>query len=612
MLDFFSTKHRSLALVLVSLIIWGIIFSLSYLFPLVADNYLFSKDMHPGFAAFMTGEPITSLESMTLYAAWRQSILMYYTWCGRFIGNLFVYISFMLPVLARTTLSAVLFVCFCFLIHLNIFGKNWKKRLTAGSIFFIFAFVWVSMPSFGSAFFWVSVGGLPALVAQMLFLIPYRFALDSPHEQKRIANIYCILFFLFSICVSNLDYATSVAMPTASFVACAWLYYKRKSLKNIFFYVAGFLGTSLGAAITILAPGNACRMALTSDASVHEWIASSVSTRVFEYVINLSRAMILQCVPLLLIICSMWILRKYRMSIFEKIHYRSYLYIIPFIATHFAYFFTAWPPPRAFATTTMQMIVASSIVADNAIKILKKKERIYFFKYFINSIILICVVSVCIETNKFVEVHKIIENREMLFKSNKGKDVLVSPLPKNLSDRYMVLAYHLNDISFDKNFWVNKAIAFYYGLNSVALEQNIQKPCRIITKDINNDMCNVNILQKDNFLNIDLLVETKNKPIYNEIYIYYNGTPGLVSYIPHPFDNSVINFLSKCNDSRIYAVPILLCRANAKLIWEKNENNIYRARGKATLWGFYGNNAPIWIVQPGSCKYSLNLILARN
>ena len=54
--------------------VWLVMFSLASLSPFMTDNYLFSKNMTPGYAQFMAGAPIESLEPMTLTAAFDQSV----------------------------------------------------------------------------------------------------------------------------------------------------------------------------------------------------------------------------------------------------------------------------------------------------------------------------------------------------------------------------------------------------------------------------------------------------------------------------------------------------------------------------------------------------------
>ena len=54
-----------------------------------------------------------------------------------------------------------------------------------------------------------------------------------------------------------------------------------------------------------------------------------------------------------------------------------------------------------------------------------------------------------------------------LNQKNKWKDITVSPIKQ-----YIPFALKFDDISTDRNFWINKTVARYYGLNSIRIEES--------------------------------------------------------------------------------------------------------------------------------------------
>ncbi|MDE5878793.1 MAG: hypothetical protein K2G99_02015, partial [Desulfovibrio sp.] len=158
-------KDRLLLNLASFLAVAGVFLFFSLHAPLMADNYVYSRAISPGFASFYTGAHV-SMEPLTLANALAQACEIYTTWCGRFAGNLSVYLLFMLPHAAWCVLSALLFALQLLLLEICIFGADWRRRLTPGWIFGLAALLWLSVPSFGEAYFWLSVGGQLALLAQ--------------------------------------------------------------------------------------------------------------------------------------------------------------------------------------------------------------------------------------------------------------------------------------------------------------------------------------------------------------------------------------------------------------------------------------------------------------
>ncbi|MCR5814722.1 MAG: DUF6056 family protein [Desulfovibrio sp.] len=595
-------------------LIWLLMFSLSAMTPFMTDNYLFSRAMTPGYAAFMSGASIDRLDPMSWKAAVDQSLLMYTTWCGRFFGNFFVYVSFMLPGLLRAALSSALFVGLCLLVHVHVFGKAWLEQLSAKALLLPAALLWAGMPSFGSAFFWVSVGGLPAILAQLLFLLPYRFALDHPDNLEKSSYSFSVFFFLFGLITANLDYASSAAMPVAACAACCWLFFrqKRRPRKMAFWSLAGFLGVSLGAAITLLAPGNAERLRLTTDAEVHAWLASSFFERILDYCLNLPRALLLQGVPLLLLLWAFCALRQCHGSKWwQAIPIPCVFFLVPFAATHAAYFFTCWPPARAFATTTVQLTLAASIAAYAAQRSTAYQRASCLHRLFQAlglALCLYCALTIPVECGKFYQLHQAIAAREAVFVSHRGEDVRVPALPVE-GDRYLVLNYHLQDIFYDPGHWVNRAVAAYWGLKSVALREERWPKLSAQLSDSSGNPCQLVCQRSKDRLKLELFVRSQVSPPYQQLCGYYYGRPGLVSLLPGFLADSLAERFRENSNFWSTFVPLLFARFDATLSWQSQADGSFLAQAEAPLWGIYTLPcAPFWLVQPGQSKYSFALV----
>ncbi|MBO4335711.1 MAG: hypothetical protein J5846_07760 [Desulfovibrio sp.] len=597
---------------LAAALIWLVMLFFTCLTPLMADNYLFSRNMTPGFAQFMAGAPLASLEPMTLAAAFEQSLCMYKTWCGRFMGNFFVYVSFLLPDSLRQALSAMLFVGLCLLIHVHMYGLAWKEKLKASSLLLIAAFLWLGMPSFGSAFFWVSVGGMPAIVFQLLFLLPYRFSLENKDfvrwTQGARLGLSSFLLFLLGLCCASLDYASSAAMPMAALAGIGLYCRGERQKRTLILLLCGFLGVSLGSALTLLAPGNASRMALSADPEVHAWLASSFGDKVLAYLCHLPMALLIQWLALGLLLWALWVLwRVYQRAFWRHIPLVTVFFLVPFAVTHAAYFFTPWPPARAFATSYVQLFLAAAIAALSAAS--KQEPRtalaLRFLKYCLVLLCMASLVSLCYDGWKFLRVQHLMQQRDALYAEHTGENVRVMALDVQ-GDTRMVLGYQLQDLDRDPDFWLNRAVAKYWGLKSVAIEDEVPRRFHLALQDTFGKDCMLSLRTEKGRLAVDLMLTSQDEPSYREVSFYYYGKPAMLYLLPYPINDAIAERLGQ-NLTQSWLVPLLLARTTASLSWSQGEDGRYHARGSAKLWGLCPGSFPFWLVRPGEDELSFSV-----
>lgn len=598
-------NNKKISIAISCFFIGAVIFYFIFLTPYMTDNYLFSRNMVPGYASFMSGAPIERLEPMTFEAALSQAVDMYTSWCGRFTGNLIVYLIFMLPYPVYALLASAAFIAYLFLLHMCIWGLRWRETLSARWLFALGALLWVGMPSFGSAFFWISLGGFSALLGQAIFLLPYRFALDQPTRATDASLLPCILLFALGIFVAMLDYATSAAMPVAALACTVWLYFRQKPEARRIprLLLAGSLGVSIGGALTLLAPGNAERLRLTSDPAVHEYIASTFTDKVITYILHLPQALLMQGIPLILLIWGCWTLyRSYGRRWPAHVPHAALLFLLPAAATHGAYFFTAWPPPRAFATTTAQLIVAACITAYAALPTAQKKALRLLSTLRI-ALLVVCIGSLVYQGWKFWQVDNAMSLRKAAYAAHKGGHVEVPPLMVR-GNRHMVLGSHLQDISPEPEFWVNRAVAAWYGLKSVAVsmpryrlmpnEGQVSGDLKVVT-----DISTVQVRYTPSAL--------AAKPEY--IHLYYYGKPALLHNLPQEMADIVFRWLAKgrSGDFRLLLVPILCARTDVRMDWSEG----ITGSGSTIPSGMYPIKSNMWLVAPGKGIVSLDLIPLR-
>lgn len=554
--------------------------------PLMADNYVFSRLTTPGFGEFYAGSPLTSMSEMTMPGAFRQACDMYFNWCGRFMGNLAVYLFFLLPRPLYACLSGLLFGLLVFLLLICIHGRQWRRHMSAGWVLGVAALLWLGMPSFGEAFLWLSVGGELALIAQASVFIPFRLTLEdcsSPRFSFREA-VVSPLFFIFCAMAASLDYPTSAALPPTAILCVCWLYYKKR--KFPIFLACGSLGLLIGAWLTLAAPGNAIRLSLSMDPSVHAYMSAGWGERVLNWLTHLPESLLLHWLPLLLLTYGCFLLwrghgRRWPFFVPQA----AWLFLFPALLTHASYLFTAWPPPRAFASTAVQIMVCACIIFQATVP---HKDKV--FRMASICFAALCLFSVSYEGIKFLELDKIASERERILRNSAGKAAILPAYPPGCGDRYWVLGKYVNDIGPDPDYWVNRAMAAHYGAASVATPMSARKfGWAGILAEIYKGKINI--------------TAPANLPA-KQLHFYYYGAPALLNVFPGPVSRSLFIWLAhgKTAGLRRLLIPCLLARADVSLKPKKDD----QLCGESAPLNFYSTDH-LWLAKPGEKALSLDI-----
>lgn len=574
--------------------------------PYMADNYVFSRDLRPGFAAFYTGNPV-SASPLGLESAFRQACDMYTSWCGRFMGNLAVYLLFLLPPALGHLISTLAFGIYIILLQICVFGHEWREKLSPGWLLALAALVWLSIPSFGEAFLWLSVGGQIALFAQIFMLLPYRLALSPAWKGPRRGWSACCLaplFLLAGLAASSLDFPTSASLPVTTLAALAYIYYRQQERprKIPWILLAGALGLLLGGALTLLAPGNAQRLLLTHDDSVISWLAMSWPERIGEWLLHLPLLLALFPIPLLILVWGLFALgREKGKKFLLHIPIAALFFLLPFLLSIGAFLFSAWPPPRAFAGCAIQLLLAALIIAVRALPrataSLQNKWRT------LTALLTLCaIISIVWQAWVFHQLHQAVLNRENIISSTAGDELILPPLavPAN---SYQPLGGELADISEDPDFWVNRAMALHYGFKTVRRQPPPAKA--EYRSEGGGPLAQLDMeFAKDRFL-----VQTRNSALAAQLekgaYIYYYGRPALLARLWTPLANRIYAFLTSLKEDNplLHLVPLLMARADLSPLEVSGTG--YLGRGPLVRLDKAGT---VWLVRPGKGKTSFDLL----
>lgn len=602
-------KDRLLLNLASFLTVAAIFLCFSVLAPLMADNFVYSRAITPGFAAFYTGSPVV-MEPLSLKTAVAQACEIYTTWCGRFAGNLSVYLLFLLPRTLYCVLAALAFAVQVLLTQVCIFGADWRRRLSPGWIFGIAALLWLTIPSFGEAYFWLSVGGQLALLAQSAVFVPFRLALDREPPAGPGNFFKGAAFFLLGATACSLDFPTSAALPPTALAACLYLRCEKKlPLRRLLVLMAGTAGLCLGGALTLLSPGNAQRLLLTHDESVLAWLAAGWGERILGWFAHLPGSALTLWLPLLWLGLGLLALRKrFGRGWWRHFPVAALLFLLPALLTHAAYLFTAWPPPRAFATCAAQLVMAAAIVSNAALAaagpLLRRR-----FALAARLVLLVALASVCIEAWKFWHLHEEVAVREAILARARGSVAELPPL-RTRPDRWQPLGGSLNDISEDPGFWVNRGMAAWHGVEQVVLKKD-EGPARRVCAGgpallarAGEDPRYANLELALDRGRIQLRVPERSTPAFTgPISVYYDGYPGLVGRLPDWLAAPLRSLTGEGEGWRRYLALILFARADIRLAPGADG----RLGGRSANLSLAGKDR-IWLVNPDAGPLSPDLL----
>lgn len=565
-----------------------IMFYLVLLAPYMTDNFIFSKTIHPGYAKFYSGSSVTS-SPLTISSAFGQAWELYFTWCGRFTGNLAVFLLFLLPHWLYALLAAAAYGLYILLILMCVFGRDWRYHFTPGWILGIAALLWAGIPSYGEAFFWLSVGGQIALLGQALVFLPFRFALDKPIVLSKPTFTLALsaLLFLGGIAVAMLDYATSASLAPTSIICVLYIWWRNKPVIP-WALASCCTGLCLGACATLMAPGNACRLLITTDTDVSSYLTATWLERILSWLVHLPSAALMQGVPLIFLLYGCVRLAKaYPNHWLYKIPVSAWLFLCPALLTHCAYLFTPWPPARAFATTSVQLIICACIIFA-AVPKTSFPSRI--FNCLRAVLVGYCSVSLLFAAYQFNLLNGEFGKREEMLTAayERAKVPPFSVKPTS----HQPLKNNLGDISTDSDYWINRAVASFYGLKGVELIPRDGGTGCYEYKAPDDGALEIKIkLRKERF-------EVSLDASKQVIHLYYYGFPGVVAYLPFGLDNVIYKWLSSLNpdDWGLRLVPFLTARVDLDEAAPVSERLDIESAQK------------IWIVAPGEPWWSLNII----
>lgn len=592
--------------------------------PYISDDYVFSRGTGQPFAEIMAGAPVRPQGPASAADVFRRPLQMYGTWDGR-IGIYLVFGGVLaLPGWVYIAVTPLLILGAAFFLLLHAHGTSWRQDLTASGLLLALGLLAVGLPSFGDIYFWrTGLGYAVSLLGALAFLLPYRFRLEAPTQDRPHHPAVVAAFALLGLFVGCIEFLTPILCALLSVAACAYFYQCGRKQggggarggRLPALYWAGAAGVCLGCLIVFLAPGNAQRVLLRTP----EFLQLGLADKITAFLLRLPEVQMLFWLPYLILGWSLYVLsRRGKGGLWRQTPALTWICLAAAALGQGAYLFAPAPPQRAYTVIAVFLLIGALAAARRAMRLCPPQQAGACFSFRLARaarlfFVIWCLALIPREMLLFRSVDAACRERETLYAQSPGKAVCVPPLPMR-GDRYMVLGSYQQDIEYDANFWINQAVAASRRLKSVALCPRPER-CLGVPDARREGGSQPALAARQYWDRLDLrlrLPEGRARP--DQAYVYYFGNPGLARRLPQSWADGLARWLGRGETAslRQWLVPVFFARADAPLAWAKSADGRDVGRGSAKLWGLYPQDAPLYLVRPGAPATSFDLLPLRD
>lgn len=426
-------------------VIAAAIFAINVLTPFLADDYA-----NLPVTIWGTNEPLTDL------GGWIRSIQNFYMqWGGRVEGSVLVAFLLSLPPMAADLLNTL-----CYLLVVLFIDRICKRNDRHSLPFYlgIHALLWICVPDYGQVMFWICGAAnylYPSVIVLSLLYLYHRYSLsDGTLFSGRIVGGLTFLHgFLAGFAMENMS-AGMLVILTLLMVS----FYRRHQTIQ-FPVIAAYIGSLAGFACLVLAPGNRAR----ADAE----IKVSVFFKFF-------------------IICYYWVFFAGLLTVLWLVLYRlvkknphaydpaavfeAVCYLCGAAAAAFCMLAAPTSPERTWYIVCVYAVIAAGILyrllephqrpaAQSAVHIVSAGMMVFLLVSMADT----CICSYEITAQTREREAYILEQKAL------GNFTVRTPV---IAHRYPFRAKHdaltgLSDITDDPAYWINQAVAAYYGVDSI-------------------------------------------------------------------------------------------------------------------------------------------------
>ncbi|MBB4034531.1 hypothetical protein GGR21_000418 [Dysgonomonas hofstadii] len=441
---------------IISLVVFAVIFIFNRLFPLFADDWVYSFIFENSFFDHSL-KPISGLSDIFI-----SQYNHYFLWGGRSVVHFIDQFLLSIDPLLCDAINSLVYLGFIFFIYRLI---NQGRETNIGAFIFVICFSWVFVPQLTSNVFWItgSANYLWGTFILLLFLYPYYTRFLNGRENDPDTVFKSVIFFITGIIAGWTNENTVPPILLMIFFLGIYLYRKRELPRWMIF---GFIGLCVGYLIMVLAPGNYIRMQFEFEHS-EKMVDVAFITIIKERIIRIfSKNYLLYMLPLVILYLAMFLVhRKYGYKTEEGINKKLLASISFFIAAHISFFIMIAAttfPLRAMFGMVIYMAIAIGILYSE-IEINTKWKSVVNITFIV---ILACLYTFDV-IRKYPSIHLISETfrqREIILEEQKAKGIKDITFEGRIGFHEK---YGFEDLQSDSTAWMNREYAKFHGIHSV-------------------------------------------------------------------------------------------------------------------------------------------------
>lgn len=432
-------KRRKIVFFVLLGISFAAIWIYNFMTPLMSDDLLFkASDYHSPLDIF------------------RLEYQQYMTWTGRSVLQIVLKIFSLMPKWVFNLCNSLCFVLLTLLIYCNV--KD-KKKYDVFLLALINLALWNFSVEFDQTVLWL--GGacnyLWGIVILLGFLTCFRYFMENGHSQKRAVPVSIFMFF-FGILAGWGNENTSGG---GILIALLFLLLNYRKEKKVYpWTISGIAGMAVGFLFMVLAPGNRARGSLMKADETYSGIMAYVSRG-----LKINKAMNEYMMIYIAVICLLAAYYIYKRKKIEELA-DTFVFCLAGLATSYVLILTPEPMPRAyfganifFAIACVQMI--QRISEEDTLLVSLKTGGIVaaavwmFFSYTENGANLARILREVNEREEYI-----------LEQTSRGNYDLTLPMLRPEFQTEYSFMYE-NDISMEKDFWINEVFRIKYGLEGI-------------------------------------------------------------------------------------------------------------------------------------------------
>lgn len=445
----FLKKNRVSWLVCVT-IIFIIFFIINYLTPPLADDFAYRN----------YGESFHDNKIDALNGFLRSVMGFYKLWGGRIAGYVFMVIFNAMPPVLFDLLNSACYILFVYLVYkISNFGRKPSLKL----FLFVNILIWLFVPDYGQVMFWTSGSAnylYPAVIDLIVLLLCRKYS------SKKGSCFQSILWFLPAWLLGILAGCGMENISAGMLVVLTlnMVFFAKNKIASNPMMIGLYTGALMGYGILLFAPGNAARAQSDGEKYHLGYLFKCFIAGYYWIFFGLG----------IFAVIGILLLLKYRkiIEIEREEQLQSCFYYIASVLSAGCLIFAPTIAERAWFISTVYGVAAAGILFAAAEEAAKNRKIISDISLIIIACgCIFCFVSAADTAICSYEVHTQFMKREdyILEQKNSGNMDVSVPV---ISYKYPFRSKHdafsgLGDIKEEQTYWMNQALADYYGLNSI-------------------------------------------------------------------------------------------------------------------------------------------------